>query len=290
MSFENVMVTVMRWATATEALAALGAALAVQQSNAKAPPEVLGALQAVSTAAGITDLDGLPPPQQAMLLGIIRMYLHQATDLVEHPDRAPGWTFTDPAILDGFGRGSAMIPALIATAHPDLANVRSFLDVGTGVGLLATAAARVWPAATIVGIDPWEASLERARANVAQAGLDDRITLRRQDLAGIEDVHAFDCVWIPTFFLTDELLSEGLAAAVRALRPGGWVVLGLMRPAPDPLAEATAALRWIRSGGSTLDAKRAVALLADARCDVVHEAQLTGPAPLELILGQCPAA
>jgi tRNA1(Val) A37 N6-methylase TrmN6 len=68
-----------------------------------------------------------------------------------------------------------MIPALIATAYPDLVNVRSFLDVGTGVGLLAVAAARVWPAATIVGIDPWEPSLERARANVAQAGLDGRM-------------------------------------------------------------------------------------------------------------------
>jgi hypothetical protein len=61
MSFENVMATVMRWATATEALAALGAALAVQQSAVKAHPEIVGALQAVSTAADITDLDELPP-------------------------------------------------------------------------------------------------------------------------------------------------------------------------------------------------------------------------------------
>jgi SAM-dependent methyltransferase len=224
-----------------------------------------------------------------MLLGVIRMYLHQAVDVVEQPDRA-GWTFTDPAILDGWGRGSAMVPSLIASAHPDLSQVTSFLDVGTGVGLLAVAAAHVWPAATIVGIDPWEVSLERARSNVARAGLEDRITLRRQELADIDETSAYDCAWIPTFFLTEADLEQGLAAVARAMRPGGWIALGRPRPTPDPLAEATAALRWIRGGGCTLDAKRAVELLEHAGCTAVHAAQPAGPAPLELVLGQRPAA
>lgn len=289
MSLEDVIPTVMRWATATEALAALGAELTLQQSEVKAHPEIVAALRTVSTTAGITGLNELPAPQQAMLLGIIRMYLRQATDLLEHPDRPPGWTFTDPAVLDGWGRGSAMVPAMIASAHPDLADVTSFLDVGTGVGLLAVAAATVWPAATIVGIDPWDAALERAAANVASARLDTRIILRRQDLAGVDDVAAFECVWIPTFFLTEPDLTAGLAAAVRSLRPGGWVVLGRSRPAPDPVAEATAALRWTRSGGCTLDAQRAVELLELAGCVAVHAAKAAGPAPIELVLGQRPA-
>jgi len=182
-----------------------------------------------------------------------------------------------------------MVPALIASSHPDLADVTSFLDVGTGVGFLAVAAATVWPSATVVGIDPWEPSLERARANIEAAGLAGRITLRRQDLAGIDDVDAFDCVWIPTFFLTEAQLEEGLADAVRALRPGGWVALGRMRPPPDPLAEATAELRTIRGGGSTVTAARAVELLEGAGCDAVHVAQPTGPAPMEFVLGRRPA-
>jgi SAM-dependent methyltransferase len=290
MSFEDVMGTVMRWATATEALAALGAELSLQHSAAAAPPEIVAALQAVSAAGGITDLDELAVPQQAMLLGVIRMYLHQAMDVVDHPDQPPGWTFTDPAILDGYGRGSAMIPSLIATAHPDLSDVTSFLDVGTGVGLLAVAAAKVWPAATIVGIDPWEAALERARSNVAQAGLEERITLRRQDLAHIDDTDAYDCAWIPTFFLTEADLVHGLPPVVRAMQPGGWIVLGRTRPAPDALADATAALRWTRSGGCALDGKRAVELLESVGCTAVHVAQPTGPAPVELVLGQRPVA
>ena len=286
MAFEDVMGTVMRWGTATEALAALGADLALRQPDAKAPPEIESAVHAVSAAGDLHGLDELPPPQAAMLLGMIRMYLHHATDLVDHPDKAPGWTYTDPAILDGLGRGSAMIPRLIASSHADLAEVTSFLDVGTGVGFLAIAAATVWPAATIVGIDPWEVSLDRARTNVSQAGLESRITLRAQDLASLEDDDRFDCVWLPTFFLTEDALVEGLPAVVRALRPGGWVALGLNQRAPDPLADATASLRWIRGGGTLLDTDRACRLLADAGFDAVHAPTPAGPSPLQLVLGQ----
>jgi SAM-dependent methyltransferase len=291
MSFEDVMAAVMRWATATEALGALGAALALQDADGQPPPEIGAALHAVSGAAGLAEVDRIPPPQRAMVVALVRMYLHQSLDLVEHPDRAPGWTFTDPAILDGWGRGSMMVPGLIATSHPDLAEVSSFLDVGTGVGLLAVAAANVWPASSIVGIDPWDASLERARANIAAAGLEDRITVRQQDLAGIDDADSFDCAWVPTFFLGEADLEKGLAAVLPALRPGGWVVLGRMRPPPDPLAEAVAALRTIRGGGSILDTAQAVALLQTAGCVQVHAAPppAGGPAPLELVLGQRPA-
>jgi ubiquinone/menaquinone biosynthesis C-methylase UbiE len=179
-----------------------------------------------------------------------------------------------------------MIPMLIASSHPDLAEVSSFLDVGTGVGLLAVAAANVWPAAEIVGIDPWEESLDRARTNVAHAGLESRITLRSQDLASIDDTDAFDCVWIPTFFLTEAALADGLPTVLRALRPGGWVALGLNKPSPDPLGDATAALRWIRGGGTLLLPDTAGKLLADAGFDAVHTATPPGPAPLSLVLGQ----
>jgi len=288
MPFEDVMGTVMRWTTATEALAALGAELALQQTDVEAPPEIVAALRAVSTAGGLTDLAELPPPQQAMVAGMIRMYLHQALDLVEHPEKAPGWIVTDPAVLDGWGRGSAMIPHLIAAAHPDLAEITSFLDVGTGVGLLAVSAASVWPASTVVGIDPWDVALERARANVTQAGLDARITLRRAALADIEDTAAFDCVWIPTFFVSEADLEAGLTAAVHSLRPGGWIALGRSQSPPDPLAEATADLRWIRGGGSVLDTKRATALLEAAGCVAVHAVPPPGMVPMELVLGKRP--
>jgi SAM-dependent methyltransferase len=289
MSFEDVIGTVMQWATATEALAAVGAELALAaEGGGSAPPEIVAALQAVSTAAGLADLDDLAPPQRAMLAGIVRLYLHQALDVIEHPDRAPGWTYTDPAILDGWGRGSMMVPGSIAAAHADLADVGSFLDVGTGVGLLAVAAASVWPNAAIVGIDPWDASLERARANITQAGLDERVTLRPLSLTELDEVDTYDCAWVPTFFVGEDELERGVAPVVRSVRPGGWVVLGRMRPAPNPLAEAVVALRTTRSGGTTIDAKRAADLLEQAGCTDVHVPPPAGPSPLEFVLGQRP--
>src|SRR5207302_2060644 len=142
--------------------------------------------------------------------------------------------------------------------------VGSFLDVGTGVGLLAVAAAGVWPQARIVGLDRWEPSLERARANVAAAGLGERIELRRQDLGALDDVDAYECVWVPTFFFTEAALVDALPRVLRATRPGGWVVAGHFTGAPDPLVAAVTTLRTLRGGGVEIPAQRGVELLVQA--------------------------
>jgi precorrin-6B methylase 2 len=284
MAFEDVMGKVMPWTTATDALAAVGTTIALRQQGKTAPPEVAAALDAVLAAAGLAELGELPPPQQAVVLGMIRMTLGHALELLDNPDRAPGWSYTDPAILDGYGRGSAMLPAAMSQAHPDLANVTNFLDVGTGVGLLACAAAQVWPNAHVVGIDPWETSLSRARANVDAAGLSDRVELRQTTLDGVSDDAAFDCVWIPSFFLTDDVLVDGLAVALRALKPGGWVVVGAAKQSPDPLGNAVGSLRWIRGGGTVLDPETGVKLLEQAG---FADAQVAASQiPVDLLLGR----
>ena len=289
MSFEDVMGAVSRWNVGIEALAALGAELTLRQSGDAAPPEIVSALHAVSATAGLGDLDELTPQQQALVVSVVRLYLRQATDLLDEPARPPSWTYTDPVILDGWGRGSSMVPALIAAGIPELGEVGAFLDVGTGVGVLAVTAASVWPTATIVGVDRWEPSLERARAHVTQAGLDDRITLRNQDVAELDDVDCYDCTWVPTFFLTEAVLTQALPRFVQAARPGGWIALGIFVPPPDPLAAATGALRTIRGGGFELDPERGIKLLEHAGCTAVHVAPRTGPVPLGLIVGQKPA-
>ncbi len=144
MSFEEVMATVQPMLVALDTLAAIGADLSVKTSGADADPGIVSTLAAVSAAAGVPDLDALAPEQQAMVLNIIRLFFAQSQDLLNEPARAPGWTFTDPTILEGMGRASMMIPNLLANA-PELANVTSLLDVGTGVGWLAVGAANRWP-------------------------------------------------------------------------------------------------------------------------------------------------
>jgi len=286
MSFEDVMTVVGRWLTATEALAALGAELALEQAPEPGHPAVLGALQAVSAAAGLAGLDELTGPQRQMVTGLIRLGLHQASDLVDDPGRPPGWTFTDPAILQGWGRGSAVVPGALAAAVPELAGVRSFLDVGSGIGLLAVAAAGVWPQATVVGLDVWGPSLEAAAANVRAAGLGDRIILRDQDVVDLDDSDAYDCAWFPTFFVTEPVLEAAMPRLYRALRPGGWLVLGRMASPPDPLAQAVTTLRIIRGGGADFDAKRLVAALEAAGCTAVRVVPRQGPAPMEYVIGR----
>lgn len=288
MAFEDVIGVVMPWMVGIEAAAAVAAEITLKQSGEAPPPEIVAALRAVSDAAGLGDaLDELPPPQQAVVAALVRLYLTQALDLLDEPGRAAGWTFTNPVILDGWGRGSSMVPGVIATV-PELGDVERFLDVGTGVGLLAVTAAGVWPMATIVGIDVWDPSLERARANVAQAGLEDRITLRNQDVVNIDDVEEYDCVWLPTFFLTDAQVAEAVPLLVRATRSGGRLVLGIFAPPPDPLAAAVSTLRTIRGGGIELDAKRAAEILEQAGCTGTDTVTRPG-IPMEFIIGQKPA-
>jgi SAM-dependent methyltransferase len=287
MSFEDVMMAVSRWMVATEALAALGAELTLAQAGEPAHPDVARALRAVSAAADLPGVDQLAPPQREMAAGLIRMCLRQAQDLVDDPGRAPGWTFTDPDILAGWGRGSMMVPSVLASA-PELAGIRSFLDVGTGIGLLAIAAARTWPEATVTGIDVWEPALRIAAETISSAGLGGRVTLRRQDVAELADEDRYDCVWFPTFFVAEPVLDAAVPRLVRSLRPGGWLVLGRMAPPPDPLAEAASALRTVRGGGSDFDAKRLGAALQDAGCAAVRTLPRSGPAPLEYVIGQRP--
>ena len=286
MAFEDVMGTIQRLMVALDTTAAIGAELAIRTSGATPDPEIAPALAAVLAAAGV-DLEGIAPPQQQMMLGVIRMAFAQAADLLQEPTRAPGWTFTDPAILEGIGRGSMMIPPALA-AHPEFANVTSFLDVGVGVGWLAVAAANVWPSSSVVGIDVFDTALERARNNVRDSGLAERITLRKQDVTALDDVEAFDGAWVPTFFLSEIELHKGVGNVVQSLRPGGAVVLGLFDPPPDPSIQATTNLRTIRGGGVVLDAAAATDVLAGAGCTEIRTLERTVPMPMTFVAGRKP--
>lgn len=63
-------------------------------------------------------------------------------------------------------------------------------------------------------------------------------------------------------------------------------VLGRMAPPPDPLAQATFALRTIRGGGAEFDPKRLIISLETAGCTAVRVLPRQGPAPLEYVIGQ----
>ena len=98
---------------------------------------------------------------------------------------------------------------------------RSVIDVGCGSGILAVAAARLWPCARVLALDCDPAAVETARENAAINHVATRIAVRSADgLAGIRT---------PADLVTANILAGpliGLAAdASRLVRDAGHIVL-----------------------------------------------------------------
>jgi len=255
-SVEPIISNVHRLSVHVEALAALGAALRLQRSNAEADPRVRACLQEA--------LHALDPPLSEDCLGsradyvtsLIETVFRQATDLLQNPERAPGWHHEHPAILQSQGQVSRLIAHSIDELALERPNLRVclrepgvFLDVGTGAGWLALEAARIWPELRIVGIDTWAPALALARRNVAASEYGERIELRLQDVEHLDEQVRYDVAWFPGSFISADITPEALQRVHRALTPGGWLIFALWAPSGDPLEAAVANLRIVRSGG-----------------------------------------
>jgi precorrin-6B methylase 2 len=256
MSFETLLAASQRMNASLEALAALGAELRLRREGSEGDPRVRRLLQDVVRSIDPNLLDGLDPNQEAVALGVISAFFRQASDLLNNPTRAPGWTYDDPTVLQAQGQGSRMgvraieeLAALRPGLHETLRRPGAFLDVGTGVGWLAIEAARCWPALRVVGIDASERALTLARENIAATGMGERIELRAQRVEFLGDIEQFTLAWLPGPFLSPEIVPLALERTRRALRPDGWLVFVLYAPPPDPLGAALTALRTMRGGG-----------------------------------------
>ena len=114
------------------------------------------------------------------------------------------------------------------------------LDIGTGSGILALAAARLG-AARVDALDTDPDAVESARENVRRNGLEDVVSLSRGTLHPQRAAEAaYDLV---AANISSAVVCELLPAAARALRPGGRIVLsGFMEDrAPDVVAAARGA-------------------------------------------------
>ena len=111
------------------------------------------------------------------------------------------------------------------------------LDVGTGTGVVAAAAAaRVGAGGRVVGVDISGAMLSRARQLAAARGLADRVDYRLMDAEALQlEDQSFDAV-VSLFALLhvpDPL--RALREMRRVLRPGGRLVVGVGSGAPRSL-------------------------------------------------------
>lgn len=241
----------------------------------------------------LVGIDELTPEQQQTISGVLTSIFRQAADLIEHPERPPGWTFDDPIVLQATGRASMSVASVLAQIAPSLdgladalAHGGAFCDVGTGTGWLAITAARCWPAATVTGIDIHAGALQLAAENVAGSGLEHRITLRSLDVGDLDG--EYDFVWLPGPFLPRSIVPSALGVTRRCLRSNGWVAFGVYGGPPDPIAQDLANLRTIRSGGHPWSPSEAVDAVTSSGFTNVHEVQRTWNAPVRLIVGQRP--
>ncbi len=298
MSFESLLGVGQRLNVSVEAMAALAAELRRRVEGLSPAPEVSAVLERIMVALDVdpADLDAATEAQLQTLLGGARSFFRQAQDLMDNPDRAPGWVLDEPTMLHNQGRISMVVADLIERVAPGApglderlrADGGTFLDVGTGVGLLAVAICRIFPGLRVTGIDPWPAAMDLAKQNVAESGLGDRIELRLQSAQDLPDRDAFDAGWIPGPFLPREIISAALDRTVDALRAGGWAIFGLYAAPPEPLAQALSDLRVIRSGGYPWTPVEAAELLTAAGFDDVRPIERTWNAPVGLVLGRKP--
>jgi ribosomal protein L11 methyltransferase len=147
----------------------------------------------------------------------------------------------EPAMAFGTGHHASTLGCLLAIEEVFHTNeaIASTLDVGTGSGILAIAAARLG-AGRIVAVDNDSIAVEAAAANVARNGLDDAIELRVGELGTFSEpfrlivanlysgllAHLFErfaaCADRDAWLVTSGLLDADRGAVVRAAAAAGW--------------------------------------------------------------------
>src|ERR1700754_4927777 len=145
MSFEHAMTTLARLTASADALAALGARLRGDTEGLARGPAIAEAVDGVVAELGV-DPDALTPTERGTVALFARAFLRQAADLIDHPERPPGWGYEDPVVLLSLGRGSASIVSAFAEV-PELVRLLSrddatLLDVRAGVAALSVAFCR----------------------------------------------------------------------------------------------------------------------------------------------------
>ncbi len=294
MAQDTLMQTAARLAASLEALAALAAYVRVVTEDLDVDPRTRELLAALTEEllGGTSEIE----PTAVPVVGMARAFLHQADELVEHPDRVGGWDHVDEGMLQAQGRLSTSVIGAFRAAERELGGLgqrlqatdATFLDVGTGTGWLAIAIARAYPRVQVVGIDIHEPALALARRNIADEQLTARVDVQRRDVVTVSDHSRFDAIWLPLPFLPADIVSPALVACARALRPDGWLLAGTYAGSGDRQSELLADLRTVRSGGHPWRADEVVDLMAQHGLTDAREVPRTWPAPVHLYAGRRP--
>ncbi len=260
-----------------------------------------GDRSAWSTAALVIALDGSgSPEQQAAAADVLRTLGVDVTAGVAGRDRGSAaaqvaapllqtaalvrgggqlWAGQSDDALVAQGRASAQgaaafarvsLPMMTGLADALASPGARMLDVGTGVAALAVAYAEVFPHLTVVGLDVLPRVLDLAAATVRASSVADRVVLREQDVADLDEPSTYAFAWLPAPFVPEPALRAGVSRIGAALVPGGWLMLGHGKFVGDPVDDAISRFKTVAYGGTALDDEQAERLLRDAGLEDVR--------------------
>jgi SAM-dependent methyltransferase len=284
------MSAAVRLTIAMESAAALAAHLRVNAEGLDIDRQVRSLLDEIASELVEEPTDDGPAAQS--IVGMVRAFMRQSTELVENPGRVGDWDHVDEAILQGVGRLSMAIVDAFQRATETLGGLdlsqpgARFLDVGTGTGWLAIATARRFPSLQVTVIDIFEPALQLARRNVAAEGMSERVALTTLNAVDLDGSETYDAIWLPLPFMPKDIVPQAMAAAVRALRPGGWLLPGTFAGPGDRLSQLLIDLRTVRSGDHPWQPEDLVALLGAHGLADAQEIPRTWAAPVRLYAGR----
>ncbi len=129
---------------------------------------------------------------------------------------APAYDFMNRAMTLGIDRRWR------SKAVGMLGNPKNILDVATGTGDLALLLARRIPESEVTGIDLSEGMISVGQKKIAEAGLEERITLIAGDCLALPFAdNSFDCITVAYGVRNFADIPAGLREMQRVLRPGG---------------------------------------------------------------------
>jgi precorrin-6B methylase 2 len=191
-----------------------------------------------------------------------------------------GWSHTDAAIIEAQGSLTQLwtsralpklrfLPGLIPRLEKPGA---SLLDVGAGAAGLSITLCRHFPHLRSVALEPAPHSAAIGERHVQEAGLADRVLIRRERVENVADEQAFDLVFLPQMFLPDPIIREAFERVFRAMKPGGWLLVAVLSQDGQGPISAVNRLKNLLWGGSFRDVAHIKPQLAAAGFDPVIRA------------------
>lgn len=139
-----------------------------------------------------------------------------------------------------FGTGTHETTRLCLKAIMRFFKGRSFLDVGTGTGILAIAAAKLFPTARIAACDTDNSAIAIARENARLNGVEEQIDFRVGSLGDLEATAAEESATASADFVCANLTADAIAALLPALISascGRLVLAGILDSQVDEIVD-----------------------------------------------------